>query len=192
MPGFTGKNPNQVFKLFLNHISKVVNSTVTDAPISLVVSGASAQISFGKSEAPQAVPLRTKPWFLYLGQRLAAVQEDDGTWQVKTLQYSYRIQAGPSFDDPWYFRFEYVSREVRKTDHPRHHLHIPFVLRCEEKYVDLARTHLPTGWITTEELIRFLIDGLRVKPKRKDWDRFLQQCEEKSRFFEALTFRIGR
>ena len=96
-----------------------------------------------------------------------------------TRQYSYRIQGGPNLDSEWYFRFEYKSREIEDSLHPRHHLHLPVSLNCGTKKVDLSRVHIPTGHVAIEELIRFLIEELGVKTKTQDWDSILRRSEEK-------------
>jgi hypothetical protein len=38
--------------------------------------------------------------------------------------------------------------------------------------------HIPTGWVTVEEIIRFLISDLGVKPKEQDWEKELRDSEE--------------
>ena len=90
------------------------------------------------------------------------------------LQYSYRIQGGPDLQSDWYFRFEYKAREVLDTLHPRSHLHLPVLLDCGTKSINLSRVHIPTGQVTLEEIIRFLIQELGVKARVKDWDSALQ------------------
>ncbi len=40
---------------------------------------------------------------------------------------------------------------------------------------------MPTGWITIEELLRFLIHGLGVKSRTSSWDKKLRESEERFR-----------
>jgi len=44
--------------------------------------------------------------------------------------------------------------------------------------MDLDKLHLSTGWVTIEEVIRFLIAEMGVKPKTADWDAELIKSEE--------------
>ncbi|MEP6644319.1 MAG: hypothetical protein ABJA69_07465, partial [Acidobacteriaceae bacterium] len=76
-------------------------------------------------------------------------------------------------------RWEYVSREKRDTEHCRHHLH----LQGEDtlgprRTIPLAKVHIRTGWVTVEEIIRFLITEFYVNPKEENWDKQLRSSED--------------
>ena len=185
MPGFSGSNPDKIIKEFRQYIASLLNSTVTDAPVSEVIMEKSpirweARISLGgKTGDPRAIPLKPAPWHLALSQKIAVVRDRRRNWSLRTLQYSYRIQGGPDLRSGWYFRFEYKSREVLSALHPRSHLHLPVSLDCGTRRMDLSRVHIPTGPVTLEEIIRFLIQELGVKAKAKDWDSALRISEKK-------------
>ena len=52
--------------------------------------------------------------------------------------------------------------------------------------LDLDKAHLPTGWVTIEEVIRFLIFDLGMQPPCGDsWPDLLEKSERK--FFEDFT-----
>ena len=54
--------------------------------------------------------------------------------------------------------------------------------------MDLNRLHLPTGWITIEEVLRFLIEDLGMKPPCGDsWARRLAESERA--FYERFVSR---
>ena len=186
MPGPSGSNPAKIIREFRQHIASLLNTTVTDAPVSEVIMEESpirwgARIALGgKTGDPRAIPLKPAPWHLAFSQTIAVVRDRRDHWSLRTLQYNYRIQGGPDLRSDWYFRFEYKSREVLNALHPRHHLHIPISLDCGTKRVDLSRVHIPTGRVTLEEIIRFLIQELGVRAKVKDWDSALLFSEEKS------------
>jgi hypothetical protein len=56
----------------------------------------------------------------------------------------------------------------------------------ETRPLDLNRAHVPTGWVTIEEIIRFMIVDLGVKPPcRSRWPEVLVASERK--FFEEFT-----
>ena len=181
----SGSNPEKIIQGLRGHIAELLNSTLTDAPVSITFVRRSARqleatLSLGgRADIVPAVPLRQKPLHLFLAQNVVVIREGkEQFWRLKTLQYSYRIQGGPSLDSDWYFRFEYKAREVERSLHPRHHLHLPLSLECGTKRIDLSRIHIPTGRVTMEELIRFLIEELGIKPKARDWDSILRRSEE--------------
>jgi hypothetical protein len=51
-------------------------------------------------------------------------------------------------------------------------------MRGNRRTLDAEELHIPSGWITAEEVIRFLIHELRVKPKSRNWDELLRESEE--------------
>lgn len=183
MAGLTGSTPKEVFNRFVQHLNRLLHSSVCDAPLVSVIileRPQRAQMSFRQGNVPVAAKLRSGGWYLYLGQTLETVRERNTHWRLRTLGYSYRIQRGPGQDDPWVFRFEYISRELQSLPHPRHHLHVPAKLRLPRtnREVDLAKVHIPTGWVTVEELVRFLVQGLGVKSRKSTWDQLCRESEE--------------
>lgn len=192
MAGLTGSTPKEVFANFVQHLNELLHNTVCDAPLISVINRElpqRAQMSFRQGDVPTAAKLRTGGWYLYLGQTLETVKERNKSWRLRTLGYSYRIQRGPEQDDPWVFRFEYISRELQALFHPRHHLHVPtkLILPHSNREIDLAKVHIPTGWVTVEELVRFLVQGLGVRSRKSNWDRLCRESEETFRQWTARS-----
>jgi len=53
--------------------------------------------------------------------------------------------------------------------------------------MDLDKLHLATGRVTVEEVIRFLIAEVGVKPKAANWDEELIKSEELFKKWTART-----
>src|SRR5262249_5504507 len=106
----------------------------------------------------------------------------------RTLRYAYRIAEVPNFDGRCLIRWEYNARSLRESRHPRHHVQMSAILSRENhtSNLDLEDLHLPTGWITVEEIIRFLICDFGVRPKSKDWDTILQESEDLFKKWTAM------
>jgi hypothetical protein len=51
--------------------------------------------------------------------------------------------------------------------------------------IDLNRAHAPSGWVTIEEILRFLIHDLGVTPVDDGWPVALEESEQE--FFENFT-----
>jgi len=185
LAGLTGSNPEEVFAKFSGHLNDLLHKTVCDAPLTHIHGPhpTQAQICFRQGNSSIAAKLNSGGWYLFLVQTVRAVRESPKSWRLRTLKYSYRIQRGPSQDDPYLFRYEYVSRELEEFLHPRHHCHIHSQLRIpgKKKLHDLDKSHFPTGWVTIEEIIRFLIHSLNVKSRKKRWDAILKDSEEEFR-----------
>lgn len=68
----------------------------------------------------------------------------------------------------------------------RHHVQLPAYLAAGTGQIDLDKVHLPTGWVTLEEVIRFLIAELGIEaPCGAAWPEVLSESERA--FFEEFT-----
>ena len=75
-------------------------------------------------------------------------------------------------------RFEYVSEDADPTfDHCRHHVQFHRDYHRTRSDFSPAKLHIPTGMITIEEVIRFLILDLGVTPLTKNWKPMLAASE---------------
>lgn len=185
-----GDRPGEIFRDFQAHISHLLNQTVTDAPLSLThrKNRPFAQFAFRDvSEMPMAAPLFSKGLFLAVSQDLQVEQEKDGRFRLHTMEYSYHLLEGSSPDSRWIIRWEYKSHTRQRNEHPRHHVHLDTVIKSPAGELNLDKLHLSTGWVTIEEVIRFLIAEVGVKPKASDWDEQLLKSEN---FFREWTKRI--
>jgi hypothetical protein len=185
----TGTRPSEVFREFQSHLGGLLNRTITDGPLSLRHRGENpyAQVTFrDEQELSTAVPIAGCPFFLAISQHLKVSEEAPKNWLLKTTQYSYHLLEGRDIGSRWIVRWEYVSPEVRAMEHPRHHVHLPIKIESLTGVLDLDALHLSTGWVTVEEIIRFLIVELGAKARSNDWP---QQLAESEALFRKWTRR---
>lgn len=84
-------------------------------------------------------------------------------WKVSTRAYRYRIDGdGGSEMASWHWHPE--------VGPPRPHAHV--------QHGPLAGLHLPTGRVSIEGILRFLIVELGVPPLRDDWQEVLDVAQE--------------
>ena len=184
----TARTPSACFDVFTSHLRELVAATVTARyPLSATTSttGLRQTISF-REAVPVAVPIETAygRLYFYLGQALEAVP-DNGGYRLTTRQYWYRLQHGPDLSSKAAIRWEYDTATCR-TRHARHHAQAATDLTLGDGCLDLDKVHLPTGWVTIEEVIRFLIHDLGMTPPCGEaWcDRI---AESEARFFTEFT-----
>jgi hypothetical protein len=108
------------------------------------------------------------------------VKGERGPWKVSTVAYYYALhdkQQSEILSYHWH----------PKTEHQDPHLH----LQSGSKVMDSLRgIHLPTGRVTLEEVLRLLIEELRVKPLRMDWRKVLKSTQlqhERFRSWPAIN-----
>ena len=185
-----GRNPDEVFEKFTNHLGRLLNRTITDAPLSYLVVDEKenrAYVSFRRYKGQVAAPLFSRDLYLFLGQVLTVVPEGGG-WRLKTLSYRYWIQSD---DDPntdsWFFRFEYTSPTLKPMHNPRHHLHLPCTMRFGAQDMESTGTH-PDGMGDRGrgDQVLGLRDRVRCKA-RTTWDRLLLESEAKFREWTTRT-----
>jgi hypothetical protein len=187
-----GDSPERVFREFTEHLNRLLHTTITDTPLILLANQANtALLEFWQAGEKRCARVGG-PYHFFIGQTLRAEEiKVDGArqYQLRTLRYAYRVTEGPAFGSPWILRWEYESRDISAHAHPRHHFHLNTAMSCFEgrHTLNLSDLHMPSGWITIEEVIRFLIHELGIKPKNGDWDRILQESEERFREWTGRT-----
>ena len=91
---------------------------------------------------------------------LQALPEKEG-YVLRVLQYAYRLQRTASLVDEAEVRFEYVSRAVDPSARwSRHHVQFHRDSQSSSPDFSLSKLHIPTGSVTIEDVIRFLIADL--------------------------------
>lgn len=174
-----GNSPEEIFGNFREHLNDLLHHTVTQAPLVQIVSGGRLFLDFHRDGDSTAVAVG-RGYHLFLTQTLQAKKIKAKDYRLRTLAYAYRIGLGPARTDDWLVRWEYNSRELQPDAlHPRHHCHLSTEVKCGAKTLNLDRLHIATGWVTIEEVIRFIIHELDIKPLRPDWDARLRKSEEK-------------
>jgi hypothetical protein len=162
----TARTPREAFQTFQDHLNATLNKVLTRYRLRFIVRTAKQERTslsfFDDRGLAVAVPLHPSPWYLYLGQELQAVSEEEG-YTLRTLKYEYRIQQTPSIQDEAEVRFEYVSRDIEPSARYSRH-HVQFHRDYHEVHGDFSpsKLHIPTGWVTIENVIRFLITDLGV------------------------------
>jgi hypothetical protein len=145
-------------------------------------------LSFSQGDAPTTVPLRTKAHgevYFYLGQLLRAVQDDGKGYRLITCAYWYRLQSKAALNAEAAIRWEYERELDQGKSHCRHHIQQKARVDLGTHPLDLNRAHVPTAYVTLEEIIRFFIVDLGVKPLASDWESKLEASERK--FYEEFS-----
>lgn len=180
--------PFYCFRDFSDHVNHVLNKTITQRQLCIYsdrkVRSLVASMSFGKGKWAQ--PRGSKYKFSIFQKLRASPEKIDGknNYRLETIEYGYFI-ARRNEDNP-IIRFEYLRYPIAKDNgeigkHCRHHVQI-----CSNvNGIYLEDVHIPTGWVTIEEFIRFFIVDLEAKSLCKDWDEVLQNSEK--RFYEEFT-----
>ncbi len=134
----------------------------TDEPHALVLADGLPQKLPGETDLSLVVKQ-----FYYV---IRVEEPDRGPWRVSTAEYNYNLRDA---DNRVVLAFHWHPAERFKVRHP--HLHLDQGARLGHE--DLHRTHIPTGRISIEEVIRFVITELRVEPLRGDWEKVLSEAE---------------
>jgi hypothetical protein len=179
------RTPREAFHTFQDHLNRTLNKVLTDYRLEFTVKHAKQERTFlhfrNDEKQPRAVPLSRPPWHLYLGQQLRAMPEGRG-YALHTIQYAYRVQRTHLIQDEAEVRFEYVSREVEPdASYSRHHVQFHRDARSASPDFSLSKLHIPTGRVTIENVIRFLITDLGVPPLIETWDEELRKSEAQFR-----------
>jgi hypothetical protein len=98
-----------------------------------------------------------------------------GLWTASTNEYAYRVSdERDSIIAAWHW---HPMTQLAGDDAPWPHLHT----YGARDALTLHKLHLPTGRVSLEAVVRFLISDLDVVPRRADWRAVLDRQEEQFR-----------
>jgi len=187
-----GGKPWECFEPFREHIAKIVGATLSrrvQVRLEGPRGGDTVYMRFETGETRSTLRLNTilGPIDFYLRQELLAEPHTLRGYRLRTRRYWYHLLQADEIKP--FLRWEYVSREHeqgRGTLHCRNHLHFSQQIQFGESAIDLHHAHVPTGWVTIEEVIRFLIHELEAVPPCGDrWDKVLTTGDD--RFYQEFT-----
>ncbi|MBI3454809.1 MAG: hypothetical protein HY002_03335 [Candidatus Rokubacteria bacterium] len=171
-------------RIFCDHLNHVVNRTVSQTRLVWfhVEGQPLGEITFRQTGAPTRARLRTRfgPMWLSLGQLCGSIVQPGGLHRLYTAKYKYTITRDGT-EEPL-LRWEYVRRYPSPDDRwCRHHLqgNVRLGLYDGATELTLDALHVPTGFTTVEEVLRFCITDLGVNPLSADWDRILTESYER-------------
>lgn len=173
-----GRTLREAAQTFCDHVNSVLNRTVTRAR--LVVFGVAPRIQVAFRQAGRPFNARLQTSFgrigLYLGQVCESEIGQDGIHTLRTVAYTYTLT--PAGADEPLLRWEYVRSPPPGAEWCRHHLQGPVELEIHGNSVLLDDLHLPTGYVTFEEVLRFCIVDLGVRPQHRNWSAILKRSYE--------------
>ena len=169
------RTPAEAVNNFLDPLQRVISCVTqaqlnvkggyyptTDEPHALVLGNGLPQKLSGETDLSLVVKQ-----FYYV---IRVEDPDRGPWKVSTAEYNYNLR---DTDNRVVLAFHWHPAERFKVRHP--HLHLDQGARLGRE--DLHRTHIPTGRIFIEEVIRFIITELEVESLRDDWEKVLSEAE---------------
>jgi hypothetical protein len=112
--------------------------------------------------------------FIDINQEIEEPTETN-EYRVSTRYYLYSIADSDQND---LIGFHY---HPELNEDPVLYPHIHAYANKDERFLplNLHRRHIPSGRIALEDVIRWLIDELEMKPNRDDWDAVLTSAREK-------------
>jgi hypothetical protein len=177
----TGRTLEIASATFRDHVNGVLARTVTATPLIMVQAvrprGAPSgiQLAFRQYGAPIEAPLNTRfgRAGLYLGQTCQSTVGDDRLHRLRTVSYRYTLTPEGAREP--LFRWEYEKTPTNAGLYCRHHIQGDVPLQFGRDLVPLNDLHLPTGFVTIEEVLRFCIVDLGVRPLSDDWHTILTE-----------------
>ena len=108
---------------------------------------------------------------------LAFNQPDDRRESIaaRMVSYEYRIL---DLDAREILAFHWHPTGLSNVTDP--HLHLssrlnPIDIGRNQELLPLADMHIPTGFVTLEDIVRLLITEFGITPRRDDWDNLLRE-----------------
>lgn len=181
----TARTPRSLFQTVQDHCNRTLNTVLTRYRLRFPVRttrDTQTSLTFLDTQGvTSAVPLLPSPWYLAVILRLRAIPERN-EYGLRILEYQFRIQRTASVHDEAEVRFEYVSPEI-DPDFPysRHHVQFHRAYQHIQDGFSPNKLHIPTGGVTIEQVIRFLIADLGVPPLTDRWEEELRESERVSR-----------
>ncbi len=125
--------------------------------------------------------------YLSIVHKYRIVRDDTpgrGPWRVTIDHYVYTIRRSPSSDSSSkhekLISYQWHPNPQGRYNYPHLHLYPDSIVGSPSEAAKLSsKSHIPTGRVAMEDIIRFVITQLNVQPLRKDWEKVLNETQER-------------
>lgn len=125
---------------------------------------------------------RTNPPVFFAAVQHFRIIEDDrfeGEWRVRTDSYAYTASFSPEI-----WRQFFIGWHWHPQRRPGPHMHVNARNRLAG---DLHTHHVPSGRVSFEEVVRYLIEEVRVRPRQANWADVIGDTERRFRAFRSWS-----
>jgi hypothetical protein len=173
-----GKSLGDAARGFKEHLNWLLPRTITQTHVTTFgTPGAPVMdVGFRQNGEPVAAPLATLFGTLDFSLLQICISEEfeDGKYRLHTAEYRYALTPRGELEPS--IRWEYLrERPDPDARWARHHIQGTFVVGLESDGVVANDLHIPTGFVTIEEVIRFCIADLQVRPLSDEWNENLDE-----------------
>ncbi len=170
-----GRSPREALQRFIEPLQRTIScltssivlhtgSAVSDTPHFIRLSDDPALIGHDRRFAFQ----------LRLRYYIVRTEVEREPWRVQTSEYAYTLSWGR---EPRENILAYHWHPAGRSPITFPHLHLYAGAHIDIQ--SLQNAHIPTGWILSETVIRFLIEELGVVPLRPDWRQILDEVDSR-------------
>lgn len=166
----TAKDLRAAATEFSDELSQLFNTTITKGgrfvpKMGLADDGGDHVVMRAEFCSSGGVPLRTKhgPATLSLKQVLRS-REAEGKHDLETHSYRYVIKFGDAKHPAIRWEYEKYRAEGKRLWNRNHVQGDQNLALGNEETVKMNDWHIPSGWVCIEDIIRFCIVDLEVKP----------------------------
>lgn len=186
MGGIRGKTAKDCFDQFSAHLNSLVQSTISKNA-HLRIEALEDKGILGWSDG-KFLPINTQFGKLYfwLAQSLECTYEPKESankrYRLSTREYWYRLQRTDALDGASLIRWEYMSPGHVKYKDKRwcwRHVQLDGSTNLPGGKMNWDRLHTPSGYVVVEDVIRFVIHDLKVRPRTKEWHDLLMDSNNK-------------
>jgi hypothetical protein len=171
-----GRSLETVSQEFCDQLNHLLARTICERHLVLIRLGTRLTISFrGGTGYPEQATLNTRfgEIGLYIGLICDATKIKRRLFRLSVSSYKYSLTPIGSSDP--LCRWEYLKQWPKEHDRwCRHHLQGDIPVSIADRNVSLNDLHLPTGYVTIEDIIRFCIVDLSVDPLSDNWHEILE------------------
>jgi len=93
-------------------------------------------------------------------------------WRMTTREYIYLLVT-KDVEVAWHWHPLTSPRGGDPSTRPHSHIQLPEGTASEKARKAITRLHIPSGRVTVEQVVRYIIEECEVKPLHDDWDQML-------------------
>jgi hypothetical protein len=181
-----GRSLEAISRTFCDQLNRLLAKTISQQPL-VMLAGPTGTVNIAfRHAAPdrivQTARLRTRfgEMELFIGLLCEATKIKPNRFRLFVSEYRYTLTP-TGLDDPLW-RWEYKRKWPRQTDRwCRHHVQGDIPITISAHTISLNELHLPTGYVALEEIIRFCLTDLRVRPLFTGWHDIIEKSYRRFR-----------